>query len=74
MRYIKTKLKLVGTKDSIATQDIESLFDRLEMMQDERLQSPVKLPAVFNEESLHSIHRLFVRIYSLPSERDQPTR
>jgi hypothetical protein len=74
MRYIKTKLRLVGIKDSIATQDMESLFGRLAMMQDERLQSPIKLPAVFNEESSHSIHRLFVRIYCLPSERDQPKR
>jgi hypothetical protein len=74
MRYIKTKLRLVGTKDSIATQDIESLFGRLEMMQVERLQSPIELPASFNQESLHSIHRLFVRIYCVPSERDQPTR
>jgi hypothetical protein len=74
MRYVKTKLRVVGTKDSIATKDIESLFDRFETMQDERLQSPIKLPATFNEESLHSVHRLFVRIYSVPTERDQPTR
>ncbi|HEY1767516.1 MAG TPA: hypothetical protein VGG26_07665 [Terracidiphilus sp.] len=72
MRYVKTKLRLVGSKDSITTQDPEALFDRFEMMQDERLQSPIKLPAIFNEEALHSIHRLFVRIYSVSSEKDLP--
>ena len=74
MRHVKTRLRLVGTKDSIATQDIESLFDRFEMMQDERLQSPSNFPAAFNVESLHSIHRLFVRVYAVSSVRDQPTR
>lgn len=71
MRYIKTKLKFVGTKDSIATQNIESLFDRFEMMQEERLQSPIRLPEVFRQESLHSVHRVFVRVYCVSSERDQ---
>jgi hypothetical protein len=74
MRYIKTKLRFVGTKDSIATQDIESLFDRFESMQEKRLQSPIKLPDVFKQESLHSVHRVFVRIYCVSSERDQKTR
>lgn len=74
MRRVKTKLRLVGTKDSIATQDIESLYNRFEMMQDERLQSPIQVPEAFKEEPLHSIHRLFVHTYCVSSERDQPTR
>lgn len=74
MGSIKTITKLVGTADSIATQDIDSLFGRFETMQDEKLQSPIKLPATFNKEFVHSMHRLFVRIYYVPSERDQPTR
>jgi len=74
MRYIKTKLRFVGSNDSIATQDIESLFDRFEMMQDERFQSPINLPAAFKQESLHSVHRLFVSIYCASSARDRQTR
>jgi hypothetical protein len=75
MRYVKTKLRLVGSKDSIATHDIGSLFDRFERMQDEKLQSPTKLVSkILDKQSVSSIHRLFVRIYYLPSKRDQPTR
>lgn len=75
MGFIKTITKLVGTADSIATQDIESLFVRFETMQDEKLQSPTGLLSkILEEQSVHSIHRLFVRIYYAPSERDQPTR
>lgn len=74
MANVKTITKLVGTERSIATQDIESLRRRFEIMQDERLQSPAKIPTKVNDPSACSTaHRLFVRIYYAPSQRDQLT-
>lgn len=71
MRYVKTKLRFVSAKDSIATRDIETLLARFERLQDEKLQTPIELPPVFEQESLHSTHRLFVSIYCVSGERDK---
>jgi hypothetical protein len=74
MHCVKTNTRLVGTKDSIAAKDIESLQRRFEIMQDEALQSPTRTSVSLSDGSTCSkLHRLFVRIYFVPSEKDQPT-
>jgi hypothetical protein len=75
MRYVKTNVRLVGAKDSIATRDIESLFRCFEIMQDEKLQSPTKASVTLTDGSTCSnLHRLSVRIYYVPSPTNQPAR
>lgn len=75
MGSVTTVTKLMRTANSIASQDKESLVGRFEIMQDEKLQSPsTPLPKILNKQSVSSVHRLFVRIYYAPTERDQPTR
>jgi hypothetical protein len=75
MPYIKTNTRLVGTKNAIATKDIESLQRRFEIMQDETLRTPTRVSITCSDGSTCSkLHRLFVRIYYVPSEKDQPTR
>jgi len=73
MGFVTTTTKVIRTEKSIATQNMDSLFRRFEVLQDEALRSPAKLPASFSGKSVSSSHRVSVRIYYMPSERDQPT-
>jgi hypothetical protein len=66
MGSVTTITKLICKEKSIATQDIESLFGHFEMMQDEALRSPARLPKSLDDKSISSIHRVSVRIYYLP--------
>ena len=62
MSSVTVVTKLAGTESSFATKDTESLHRLFRTMQDEALRAPAK-----------ATHRLFVRVYNLSCQKDQPT-
>jgi len=74
MASITTVTTLIGTEESFATRQVQTLVGKFERMQKEKLRSPSKLPELLRQESVPS-HRIFVHIYSfVADESDTPAR
>jgi hypothetical protein len=74
MGYVRTVTRLAGTEETVTTRDVESLRRRFEIMQKEKLQSLSEASENHGEEfASEQTHRLFVRIYYVPSQSDQLT-